>query len=95
VALDRFKVNYQYQVPIRGGNLLRGGQLLDFLLFIPTAQPLQVFGDYWHRAQLKNFDRFKLAIIQQIYGVEPEIIWGSEVQTQAEAFIRVRKVIGL
>jgi hypothetical protein len=95
VALTRFKVEFYYQVPIRGGTMLRGGQLLDFLLFIPNPLPLQVFGEYWHRAQMKNQDRWKLAILQQIYGVEPALLWGSELQTQEEANARVREVIGL
>ena len=95
VALMRFKVEFQYQVRIKGGSTLRGGQVLDFLLFIPNPLPLPVFGDYWHRAQMKNQDRFKLAVLQQIYGVEPEILWGSELQTQEEATARIREVVGL
>jgi len=94
-ALMRYKVEFYYQVPIRGGRLLRGGQVLDFLLLIPNPLPVQVFGNYWHRAQLKNEDRFKLELLQQIYGVEPEIIWGAEVQTQEDANARVREIIGL
>lgn len=95
VALERFKVNYRYQVSIRGGRLLRGGQLLDFLLYIPNPLPLQVFGNYWHRAQLKNQDRLKLAILKQVFGVEPVVLWGSELETIEEAIDRVREVIGL
>lgn len=95
VALMRYKVDFRYQVPILGGRLLRGGQLLDFLLYIPYALPLPVFGNYWHRAQLRNEDKLKLAILWQIYRVEPEIIWGDEVQTQEDANIRIREVIGL
>lgn len=95
VALMRYEVDFRYQVPILGGRLFRGGQLLDFLLYIPYALPLPVFGNYWHRAQLRNEDKFKLAILRQIYRVEPEIVWGDEVQTQEDANARIRKVIRL
>lgn len=95
VALWRWKVDFSYRVPIRGGSMLRGGQLLDFLLYLPNPHPLQVFGNYWHRVQMNSQDRFKLAILRQVYGVEPFILWGSELQTQEEANIRVREVIGL
>jgi hypothetical protein len=95
VALWRWKVPFEYHVSIRGGNLLRGGQVLDFLLHIPIPRPLQIFGNYWHRAQMHSEDRFKLAVLQQIYGVEPLILWGNELQTQGQAISRVREIIGL
>lgn len=96
VALWRFDVEFRYQVPVMGGSMVRGGQILDFLLLLPPSPiPLQVHGNYWHRAQLKNEDRFKHQLLQQQYGIEPIILWGSELQTQEEANARVREVIGL
>lgn len=96
VALWRYKIDFYYQVPIRGGSMVRGGQLLDFLLLTdPAPHPLQVFGNYWHRAQIKNEDRFKLAILREQFGVEPYVIWGSQVQTQDDANAIVREVVGI
>ena len=95
VSLWRWKVVFDYHVYIRGGTRIRGGQILDYLLYLPHPQPLQVFGDYWHRAQLQNADRWKLAILKQIYGVEPLILWGRWLQTQEETNKVVREVIGL
>ena len=95
LALMRYDVDFLYQVPIQGGRMLRGGQVLDFLLYIPNPLPLPVFGNYWHRAQLQNEDKWKLAILLQVYRVKPEIVWGDEVQTQEDADARIREVIGL
>jgi hypothetical protein len=95
VALWRFEVRFDYQVWIRGGTRLRGGQILDFLTYIPYPQPLQVFGDYWHRVQLRSEDRFKLAVLRQIYHVEPLVLWGRWLQTQQQTNEAVREVLGL
>jgi hypothetical protein len=96
VALWNVDVEFRYQIPIQGGSMVRGGQVLDFLLLLPPSpEPLQVFGDYWHRAQMKNEDRFKMAKLKQIYGMEPHILWGSELQTQEEATAKVREVLAI
>lgn len=95
VALMRYEIEFRYQVPIMGGGLVRGGQILDYLIYNPFPEPWQIYGEYWHRAQMNNQDRFKLAILLQIFGVEPTIFWGSELQTQEDTFIRVREELGL
>lgn len=96
VALWRYKVEFRYQVPIMGGSMVRGGQLLDFLLLVdPSPIPLQIFGNYWHRAQIKNEDRFKISMLRQQFGIDPVVIWGSELQTQDEANTKIREVLSI
>ena len=58
-ALDKYGWEYYYQLAVFGGNDVRGGQTLDFLVFSrPLATALSVIGGYWHRnsqvEQMKN-----------------------------------------
>lgn len=38
-----------YQVPIYGGRGIRGGLVVDFVLYTPSPIPMQVQADWWHR----------------------------------------------
>lgn len=85
VALSKRNIEYRYQVPIRGGRSVRGGQVIDFILLTPFSQPLQVFGEYFHPGELDPEERFNLAIIHQIFGRPAIILWGSQLASQAQA----------
>lgn len=75
IALDRRKKEYIYQYPWRGGNMSRGGQVIDFLVLEPP-QDIPVFvgaEGYWHtgsraaeddlkRAELNGSRQFALAV---------------------------------
>ena len=54
-ALDKYGWEYYYQLAVLGGNDVRGGQTLDFLVFShPLATALSVIGGYWHRNSQKE-----------------------------------------
>lgn len=95
VALWKYKVTFEYQVSIRGGMLFRGGQVVDFICYLPTAVPLQVFGEHWHKGQLAAEDQLNLAILGEYYGREPIVLWGSELATQEQANQVVKERLGL
>jgi len=94
-ALWTLDVEFQYQKTIRGGTLLRGGQVLDFLLFVPFAQPAQVYGEYWHKGEISNEERLKLSVIEQEYGREAYIWWGKDLEDDEEALATVKKDLRL
>ena len=48
-ALDFLGWDYQYQVPLMGGQTRRGGIVLDFLVDTPRQTPISVKGEWWHR----------------------------------------------
>ena len=91
VALWKYKLPFEYQVNIRGGSRLRGGQRVDFVVSNPFPQPVQVYGEYWHTGQLGSEDRMKLAILADIYGREVVVLWGSELGDQSAADAAVRR----
>lgn len=85
VALDKMKIPFDYQVPVYGGRSLRGGQVIDFVLYLPYGQPLQVFGEYWHRNEMSQKDRLNLSRIEQVYRRECWVVWAEQLQTQRQA----------
>lgn len=93
VALSKRNIEYRYQVPIRGGRSVRGGQVIDFVLQIPFPQPLQVFGEYFHPGELNSEERFKLAIIHQIFGRPAIILWGSKLASQSQADAAIADIV--
>lgn len=84
-ALDKARLPYRYQIPLRGGRRLRGGIVLDFLVSAPFETPVEVFGGYWHEGQLAADDKLKLAIEAQIFGRQVVTIWDWQVPDQESA----------
>ena len=84
IALQKLELRFMFQVQLFGGKM-RGGQVLDFLVWNPFPIPLQVFGDYYHSGQLGADDNFNLKVIRNHYGVDVEIIWGSDSETPEDA----------
>lgn len=90
VALERYKIDYSFQVPLFGAHL-RGGQILDFVVYIPFPTPLQVFGKYWHSGQTRGAESLAVAALMIYYGREPIIIWDYEIPDQETAFRVVKE----
>ncbi len=91
VALWKLKISFEYQISVRSGTRLRGGQVVDFVVYNPFPLPVQVFGEYWHTGELGSDDRKKQAIISNLYGREPVVLWGSELGSQDDADSAVRR----
>ena len=95
-ALWALDVDFHFQVSIQGGAMgIRGGQVLDFLLFTPFPVPAQVFGEYWHKGELNSEERMKLAVIEQVYQHEAYLWWGKDLETDEEALQTVKEDLRL
>lgn len=54
-ALWKYDWKFYYQLEVLGGKDVRGGQVLDFLVFTrPFYTALSVIGGYWHRNSQKE-----------------------------------------
>ena len=93
MALIRYEVDFLFQVDYWGGRNIRGGQVLDYLVFNPMETPVQIFGEYWHEGQLASQDRLKLDILENHFGKEIMILWGPDVGTYEDALRTVRSKI--
>jgi hypothetical protein len=92
IALQNLELLFEFQVEYFGGRRIRGGQVLDFLVYSPLPVPLQVYGEYWHEGQMAADDQYKLNILTQAIGKEPEIIWGKDSETVEEAQAACRAI---
>lgn len=92
-ALDHFELPFTFQVYFMGGHRVRGGQVLDFLVFAPLIVPVQVYGDYWHRGQMSAKDRTNIITLEQFLKRKIIIVWGNESETYDQAVAVVRKKI--
>lgn len=75
MALDRLKLRYIYQFEIFGGTSLRGGILIDFLVWNPFETPVEVLGEYWHTGEMGSDDKFRQAIIEQVFNKQVVNLW--------------------
>ena len=86
-------VGYTYQYPLGGGREVRGGVVVDFVIYAPFAQALFVgAGGYWHGANRKTSDELAHALAAQYFG-EANVLDFTEEETSSEELAdkRVRK----
>lgn len=86
VALDRYKIEYQYQVPLWGGFMVRGGQVVDFIVNIPWETALQIMGERWHSGKFGSEDEFKVAQLRRYFNRDPILISDDALQDQEQAY---------
>lgn len=91
-VLEKYRVEYFFQVSYWGGRNIRGGRVLDFLILNPLETPLEVFGNYWHTGQLGSGDRLKLVVFEQFFGKKVLIAWGKETMTIEDTTETLRKL---
>ena len=89
-ALYRYEIPFIFQYQILGGRQLRGGQVVDFLVFNPDATPLEVNGMYWHQSELDGRDRIALMALKSYFNKDPIILWAGDALTRDDVFRFVR-----
>ena len=89
-ALTQLKIPFDYQVPIMGGRWSPFGQVVDFVCYLPFAQPVQVFGPHWHTGHLGALDSLKLALLEQYYRRPVLVAWSYEIDTPEMALAWAR-----
>lgn len=98
LALDRLELDYHYQYQVFGGKRVRGGQVIDFLVF-KAPKPIPVFvgaEGYWHSGSRGAEDKLKQAELVAEYPEwdMPVELTEEETNTQEEAFVAVKEKIG-
>jgi hypothetical protein len=95
LALYRLDLEFIYQYSIRGGSSVRGGQIVDFLVYTaPLPTPLLVQGEYWHRGTKNAVSQFKVIEIQRYFGAEaqpPVEIWDFEIPDRETTYQVVKR----
>lgn len=91
VALDRLGFEYEYQYQVFGGRSVRGGQVLDFLVFTPGIWTIvDVLGAYWHTGKYED----RLSIQKVVVEKKWKLIeaWDYDIPSieKAVSFLRAR-----
>ena len=89
-ALDEIDLEYDYQQSIRGG-YTAGGFVVDFIVYTPFPEPMEVMDKHWHSGSLGSGDKYRLDVIASIYRREVKILWGRETDTLEKARATVRR----
>lgn len=99
LALMRRKVDFRFQYAVSGGRSVRGGQVIDFLVYtVPLATPLYVNGDYWHNKTNDPERAFKLAEMKRLTNgqfADPVELWEHEIPTVDAAISVLRRKLGV
>lgn len=93
LALEKLAIEYIFQYPLFGGTNVRGGQIVDFVCFIPNPTPVFLQGEYWHTAKTENEDTLKIAAAEQHFKTKPIILMGEETDEKEKAFQTVREKV--
>lgn len=68
-ALEALGYDYSYQVPMFGGNVVRGGTIVDFLVnTAPMYTVIRVMGEYWHSGRQSVEDELLREKIRKYFG---------------------------
>lgn len=95
LALDKLNVEYMFQYTLFGGTSIRGGQIVDFVCFIPTATPVFIQGEYWHDRASETEDMLKQAAAEQYFKTKPILLMGEDTDEKDKAFQTVRRELGV
>ncbi len=100
MALDKLKTGYKYQVPVLGGRDVRGGTVVDFVVYtVPLPTPVYAQGGYWHGdAHKREKDQWMMRRIRAALNyevAEPVEIWEGEALDIPSAMQALRSKLGL
>ena len=94
IALDALKLEYRYQVSLAGGRRVRGGQVIDFLVYgAVNPTPVFVQGRYWHTGSRALEDSLKQDQAKRIFHTEPVLLWEEDLETIPEAYKTVKEAL--
>ena len=90
ISLDKLGHRWDFQFEVFTITGVKGSYVIDFLVFstVPFPTPLEVFGEFWHSADISSEDQLRLQRIEFELGPninETVIIFGKEAQTQEDA----------
>jgi len=95
-AFDELGIQYIFHYSLRGGTDVRGGQVVDFVVFNGAETiPWQVFGERYHPGDLDPTERFNLSVVEWEFQHAVIITWASTVVDKETAMAQVRKELRL
>jgi len=94
-ALDKYGWEYIYQYDVLGGKRLRGGQVIDFLVYtVPKPTALYIEGRYYHGSKGEAQDNLLKAYAFGLLQLVVEILTDDQLETQEEADSQIIRIFG-
>ncbi len=94
IALQKYDLDFEFQVSIMGGWTRSGGQVIDFIVYArPLKVPLEVNEEYWHKDP--SYEILQADMIRAALGPDyapMQAIWGEECDTQDKADQSIRRL---
>jgi hypothetical protein len=91
IALQQLKVDFIPQYTLDGGNSVRGGQIIDYVIYVPPqAIALYCQGKYWHGGKKTMEDELKQAAAKK-HGLQPVEMWEDDYETVEKARTWLKK----
>jgi hypothetical protein len=98
LSLIKYGWEFDYQVAILGGRRIKGGQVIDFVVYtVPFPSILFVDSDYWHTGTKADRDNFnRLLIFSEFEGRINGVynVVGQDLQTQEMTDQAILKLFG-
>lgn len=95
LSLLKYKVEFEFQVPIFGGSAVIGGFIIDYVVYDPFPNALEVNSEYWHSAEMRPSEALKLAALTAMFNRAPYVVWGKDLQTQEDCDQAVQEELRL
>lgn len=92
IAIETLGYDYWFQKWLWGGSRLRGGVIVDWVVFTPLPTPLEYDGLHWHEGAASEEDKLQRVRIAQYFRVAEVIVINSlevDADTPQEEVVRV------
>lgn len=91
LALYQRRIPFWYQVALAGGTRLRGGVVVDFVIYNPFPTAVLVEGAYWHRNKAR--EDLIMRVVRRYFRFI-KVLTDSQTSTPQKALAAVRRLIG-
>lgn len=92
-ALSKLKVDYYFQYELWSGRNLRGGVVIDWVVFTPRPEPWEYYGRRWHTGTLGADDRMRNARIAKAFGTAEVVIVSEDEVHSGSTFNETLEVV--
>ena len=66
-SLNKYDLEFRYQVDERGGKRHPGGMVVDFVVYAGIVTALEYLGAYWHTGKFGVNDALKWSYLSRVY----------------------------
>jgi len=96
-ALDKLGLTYAFQYSILGGRTA-GGQVIDFFIYtVPLPTPMNIQGEYWHRAAKNYRDTLKMNQANDLFNNSANqlvMAWERDLGSVDDAYATMKRLLG-